>query len=183
MQLVLAQLGCTWYRNNIVMALLAHAICICQKTSNKCHIELEAFIQLLSVRCNLKQTSSSNTWTVSRGITINIRKCWTILFCCMRKNFLHEIIEVSFFYQENIDITIVITHIAYFSNSMTLNCSQCCEEGGPVHGRRVGRQSRQSAGEPAGQWRYTNHNSDRKKINKQTWLSHAWLFYIILTNV
>lgn len=37
---------------------------------------------------------------------------------------------------------------------MSPPCSQCGEEGGSVHGRRVGGQSRQSAGEPAGQWRY-----------------------------
>lgn len=44
---------------------------------------------------------------------------------------------------------------------MSPGCSQCGEEGGSVHGRRAGRQSRQSAGEPAGQWRYGDgYNSD-----------------------
>lgn len=39
---------------------------------------------------------------------------------------------------------------------MSPGCSQCGEEGGSVHGRRAGRQSRQSAGEPAGQRRYSD---------------------------
>ena len=36
---------------------------------------------------------------------------------------------------------------------MSPGCSQCGEEGSSVHGRRAGGQSRQSTGEPAGQWR------------------------------
>lgn len=39
---------------------------------------------------------------------------------------------------------------------MSPGSSQCGEEGSPVHGRRAGGQSRQSAGEPAGQWRYSD---------------------------
>lgn len=44
---------------------------------------------------------------------------------------------------------------------MSSGCSQCGEEGGSVHGRRAGGQSRQSTGEPAGQWRYSDgYNTD-----------------------
>ncbi len=39
---------------------------------------------------------------------------------------------------------------------MSPGCSQCGEEGCSVHGRRAGRQSRQSTGEPAGQRRYSD---------------------------
>lgn len=38
---------------------------------------------------------------------------------------------------------------------MSPACSQCGEEGCSVHGRCAGGQSRQSTGEPAGQWRYS----------------------------
>lgn len=53
---------------------------------------------------------------------------------------------------------------------MSPGCSQCGEEGCSVHGRRAGRQSRQSAGEPAGQRRYfdaqcvSDYFSNKKKL-------------------
>lgn len=39
---------------------------------------------------------------------------------------------------------------------MSPGCSQCGEEGCSVHGRCAGGQQRQSAGEPAGQRRYSD---------------------------